>query len=135
MKKIISLSLVFVLFLSSCSIDWNWEKDNKIVELEKEVTLLKKNKENDIFKKKQECLKYKDEMLKQLNDIWHINWAEYIDEIFYSNKNDTCFYTSNWTNSYIIYDYFNNKFFDWANYSNFEDSNRLKLKIKELKWE
>ncbi|MDD2871534.1 MAG: hypothetical protein PHS49_06095 [Candidatus Gracilibacteria bacterium] len=135
MKKIISLSLVFVLFLSSCSIDWNGEKDNKIVELEKEVTLLKKNKENDIFKKKQECLKYKDEMLKQLNDIGHINGAEYIDEIFYSNKNDTCFYTSNGTNSYIIYDYFNNKFFDGANYSNFEDSNRLKLKIKELKGE
>ncbi len=39
MKKIfILLSLIFV--LSSCSIDWNWEKDKKIAELEKHVKII-----------------------------------------------------------------------------------------------
>lgn len=34
----LTLLLIPILFLSSCSIDWNDEKDAKIAELEKQVT-------------------------------------------------------------------------------------------------
>ena len=40
MKKL-TLLLIPLLFLSSCSIDWNGEKDKKIAELEQQVTDLK----------------------------------------------------------------------------------------------
>lgn len=36
MKKVI-LPLIFILFLSSCSIDWNDEKEKKIIELENKI--------------------------------------------------------------------------------------------------
>jgi len=50
--------LTFV--LSSCSIDWNDEKDKKITELENKVEEIIKEKESDLFNKKQECKKYQD---------------------------------------------------------------------------
>jgi hypothetical protein len=37
MRKLL-LILIPLLFLSSCTIDWNDEKDKKITELEKQVT-------------------------------------------------------------------------------------------------
>jgi hypothetical protein len=57
MKKYLSSLLLIPIFLSSCSIDWNGEKDVKIAELEKKI-------QDDTFKKKQECEKYKEEILK-----------------------------------------------------------------------
>lgn len=42
MRKIIIL-LFLIINLSSCSIDWNWEKDKRITELEKQFAELKKN--------------------------------------------------------------------------------------------
>lgn len=69
MKKYIPILLVTSLLLSACSIDWNDEKDKKITELQAEI-------ENDVFKKKQECQKYQEEVErriqkseKELNDI------------------------------------------------------------------
>lgn len=55
--------------------------------------------ESDFFEKKQECAKYKDAMLKDWMDInndWMSStWDPYklnIEEIFYSEKNDSCLY-------------------------------------------
>lgn len=107
MKKVL-LSIFLVLILSSCSIDWNWEKDKKITEqnnqilkLEKQVEELKKEKENDLFEKKQECAKY--------NKWWDI-------QVYYNTKYNSCVesYCINfWTSTYdcIINDYFTQKFY------------------------
>lgn len=50
MKKL-TLLLIPLLLLSSCSIDWNDEKDTKIAELEKQI-------QDDTFKKNVECNDY-----------------------------------------------------------------------------
>lgn len=47
MRSLILL-LIPLFLLSSCSIDWNDEKDKKIAELQKQI-------QNDTFKKKDEC--------------------------------------------------------------------------------
>ena len=57
--KPLTLLLIPLLFLSSCTIDWKDEKDEKIAELEKQI-------QDDTFKKKQECIKIEPEMRKQL---------------------------------------------------------------------
>jgi hypothetical protein len=44
----LTLLLIPLIFLSSCTIDWNDEKNKKIAELEKQI-------QNDKFKKNQEC--------------------------------------------------------------------------------
>lgn len=46
--KFLTLLLIPLLFLSSCTIDWDNEKDKKIAELEKQI-------QDDTFKKKLEC--------------------------------------------------------------------------------
>ena len=82
MKKIFILWTILSLLLSSCSIDWNNEKDKKISELEKQI-------QNDTFKKKQECAIYtKEEKESVIKDI---NWI-YTDEfeIFYSKTKNSC---------------------------------------------
>lgn len=132
MKKIITLSLVFVLFLSSCSIDWNWEKDKKIVELEKELTLLKKDKENDLFKKKQECEKYKDWIQKELE----LQKNSILNEVFYSPVKNTCYSLTYWLfdKNNILTDILQNEKIIYDDTS-LGDKNLLFKKIKELKWE
>ena len=47
-SSLLAITLIGTLFLASCSVDWNDEKEKKIVELEKKLN-------NDIFKKKNEC--------------------------------------------------------------------------------
>lgn len=47
MKKIFASLLFVSLILSSCSIDWNDEKDKKIAELQKQVEDLKNEKESE----------------------------------------------------------------------------------------
>ncbi len=88
MKNLILL-LIPLIFLTSCTIDWNDEKDKKILELEKQI-------QDDTFKKKQECTKYiptlenkikeKEKNLNVDGDFYH----ETIDEIFYSPAKQTC---------------------------------------------
>jgi len=114
MKKII-LSFLLILTVSFLS----WCSSNK----------------DELFEKKQECMEYKDEMAKQIIELWKLHWAINIDEIFYSKKDNTCYYTSYWTNWYILFDYLGNKFSDSASITNLDDIKRLKEKIKELKWE
>ena len=102
MKKIISISLLSFLLLSSCSIDWNDEKaktitiqDTKISKLEKQIEDYKKEKEDDLFKKNQECAKYKNDIIKDLSDpTFIISWQDPIlEKIFYSNKRKSCLYS------------------------------------------
>ncbi len=49
--KSLTLLLIPLLFLSSCTIDWNDEKDAKITELEKHVTETRKKKKMIYLKK------------------------------------------------------------------------------------
>lgn len=53
MKKYLALGLLSSLLLTSCSMDWNDANVKKIGELEKQVTEMKKEKEDDLFKKKE----------------------------------------------------------------------------------
>lgn len=84
MKQLIFL-LIPLLFLSSCSIDWNDEKDKKISELEKQI-------QNDIFQKKQECSSYQEKIKWKYNEFEKnsitVNYE--IKEIFYSRNKQTC---------------------------------------------
>jgi hypothetical protein len=57
MKHFLALGLLTSLLLTSCSVDWNDANVKKIGELEKQV-------QDDTFKKKEECAKYKDEVMK-----------------------------------------------------------------------
>ena len=141
MKKVL-LSMFLVLILSGCSIDWNWEKDQKIVKLEKQVEELKKDKENDLFKKKQECNKYYLEALKYYSDI--IDWPL---EVFYSPKNKTCYVAfPKWPilpPNYNPNDPVNSVtpmiVIDWLTkeeyFITYSDAPKWKQTIKELKWE
>ncbi len=78
-----------MILLSSCTIDWNDEKDKKIAELEKQV-------QDDTFKKKQECASYInriEEENEKNQKLLSTNWDFYsstLDEIFYSKKYSTC---------------------------------------------
>lgn len=67
MKKILTISLLSILLLSSCSIDWN--------------------DENTAFKKKQECASYKNNIEKSVSNI---NWK--LEELFYSKSRNSCIY-------------------------------------------
>lgn len=114
MKAIITTILI-TLLLSSCSIDWNNEKEakinelnNKIVRLNWEIETIKKANEDELFNKKLECGKISnnaDEWLKKYTEAYYDNgwryvntqsemWAEKsrseVSDIFYSKSNSTC---------------------------------------------
>ncbi len=154
MKKIILsfLLLLTIPFLSWCSIDWNNEKDQKIVKLEKQVEELKKEKENDLFKKKQECLQYKNDILKDLKEkeLKANKWVYVLEQLFYSPKRNWCYFvsiTENWNSTEKwLYEYWNHSWYSDSVYScNYyydetftkKDNwcEELNNKIKELKWE
>ncbi|MDD2907384.1 MAG: hypothetical protein PHH98_01965 [Candidatus Gracilibacteria bacterium] len=106
MKKAL-LSMFLVLILSSCSIDLNNEKDEKIIKLEKQVEELKKDKENDLFKKKQECIKYKSDMLEMAQQFRSEIYE--IEEIFYSDYGKSCFFIAKQSPyERLLFDYFSN---------------------------
>ncbi len=77
----LSLLLISLLLLSSCTIDWNDGKDKKIAELEKQITELKWKNDDGLFKKKQDCL----QTFKKLYP------DELSTEMFYSEKTTSCF--------------------------------------------
>ncbi len=56
------LLLIPLLLLSSCTIDWNDEKDKKIMELNQKIEEQKEEiktiKDDKMFKKNKECLSY-----------------------------------------------------------------------------
>lgn len=68
MKKILPIFLIPIILLSSCTIDWNDEKDKKIAELEKQTQELQIHKENKqkndegLFERNKECRKLEKEV-------------------------------------------------------------------------
>lgn len=88
MKKLLPLLLATSLLLSACSIDWDDKKVVPVENVSKPVEL------EDIFKKKQECLKYKDEIQKIYRDVTQHFWTEdtKIEEIFYSPNWNSCYW-------------------------------------------
>lgn len=136
MKKIIVLLIMLTSVLSSCSIDWNDEKDKRILELEKTNALLQVEIKDDLFEKKQECKKYQETAFLFLKE-----WDE-IDSIFYSEKLNSCLF------SFITYETVSLEGFDrdypihvirdifTLEYIFRETDYPLwQEKIKELKWE
>lgn len=98
------------------------------------------NNSDELFEKKQDCIKYKDEIKKNVEiRFWKVEKFNYVKEIFYSSKLNTCIYTVNQTNIWWIYDYLENKIIlelesplkCWCE----ETQQKFDLKIKELKWE
>lgn len=149
---LISLLMLPVIFLSSCSIDWNNENDTKTTNQDKNIS-------DDIFKKKQECAKYKDDMLKESisfhNEWMTRTWDAYdlsIDEIFYSKSYNSCIYELSisktidiweWLQKILLnkylYDYLSKKEIITTVHSNNEVSSVIEeaylKKLRELKWE
>ena len=93
MKKVL-LWMFLVLILSSCSIGWNWEKDKKIMELENKVDKLTKDKENDLFDKKLDCVSnfnFINQKIKNYNPL--TIWLSFtLEEVFYSPILNECLY-------------------------------------------
>ena len=52
MKKYLVFGLLASLFLTSCSVDWNDEKDKKIGELKEKVTEINKKSSDNYLEKK-----------------------------------------------------------------------------------
>jgi hypothetical protein len=64
--KSLTLIIIPLILLSSCSIDWDDEKDKEIAELEKQVTELKSSPH--FFEKQKECITYKDAIEKVIQN-------------------------------------------------------------------
>lgn len=99
----LTLLLIPLLLLSSCTIDWNDEKDAKIASLNSKIEELngkiteqkeemKKVKDDEIFKKQQECQKYLGKMTES-DDLKDFNWV-LTNRIFYSKIKNACIYQS-----------------------------------------
>ena len=91
--KSIALILMPLLFLSSCTIDWNGEKDKRIAELEKQVTELKEKNDGALFKKKIECQE------KYEKTWWPWNRDGYLKldiEVFFSESKNSCLFRLSW---------------------------------------
>lgn len=157
----LTLLLIPLILLSSCTIDWNDEKDKKIAELEKQITELKEKNDDELFKKKQECSKYteklKAEAEKETEDMTKalidtIYYKE-LKEIFYSKNKNSCFAVNEITlenferndswnitrevdysknTKMVIVDILTN---DATNYNIPEQENEYNLMLWELKWE
>lgn len=93
----LTLLLIPLIWLSSCTIDWNDEKDKKITELEKQVIELKEKNDDELFKKQQECQSYlwKMQDSDSFSNFGDENWI-FINRIFYSEVKNTCIYQSKW---------------------------------------
>lgn len=144
MRKIISISLLSVLLLSSCSIYWNDEKAKKISEQDTKISKLEK--ENDLFQKRKDCLNDRTKMLEFAKDS--NPWVWKIDEVFYSNSFKSCFFIARETRNIdtnitrdfdLLYDYLWQKLISevplWnINWEYLDDWEFLK-KVNGLKWE
>jgi len=139
----LTLLLIPLILLSSCSIDWNGEKDKKIAELEKQI-------QDDTFKKKQECSSYFHKIEEDEKEyvLTEKDFSS-IESVFYSKKHNTCLYAvhrynvGDWSNWFLIFNYLSKElmYTSWLINvsSNQEDYNYAQLswknKTKELKWE
>lgn len=132
--KLTLLLIPLLFFMTSCTIDWNDEKDKKIAELEKQ---------NSNFEKNMECLNKKDLMLEFWKTKYPSLWS--IEEIIYKDNNcyfiwrDTRNIDTNISRDFLIlFDFLNQTVISetpismsWDKMDNWE----FDKKIKELKWE
>ena len=84
--------LIPLLFLSSCTIDWNDEKDKKIAGLEKQVTEVTEKNNDHIFSRKQKCTSSLWELtsyFKKIDQEDTLNTYEFV-EVFYSEVKNDC---------------------------------------------
>lgn len=159
MKKSVILILGLSLALTSCTIDWKDENKAKIEKLEKQVTELKKEKEDDLFKKKQECSKLTNMLITRTNEIskeFPTQWKFSFEQVFYSIKYNNCLWirikTKELNNGWSIihkslYEIWNDSGSSepiyWCDMwyltndplINTSSCNDFDNKIKELKWE
>jgi len=65
--------------------------------------------QDELFEKKQECVGHRDAIEKISKEkYWDVGY-DFVEEIFYSPKLNSCLYTINETNTWWIYDFFSNK--------------------------
>lgn len=99
--KLTPILLIPLLFLSSCTIDWNDEKDKKITELNTKIEEwkeeIKKVKDDELFKKNKECFNLKDNIEKSAKTA--DNFIR-VQTIFYSPIIKSCI----WELIYQSYD-------------------------------
>lgn len=144
MKKI--LVFITLLLLSSCSVDWKDENNEKIKELDLKIMKLnnineklvntnndlKEEIEKDIFDNNIKCLSLKDDINKRL--VKNSNTFKEtikVEKIFYSQKHSSCLYIEysemdnatrniirkNWDNESKIFKAYNRRLFDVLNES------------------
>jgi hypothetical protein len=95
MKKNILLALFIPIVLGSCSIDWHDTKDQKIIQLEKQITELRNTPSSGMvmFEKRTRCAALSSEIGARI-DIMNKEYANIgkfsIGEIFYSRSKDAC---------------------------------------------
>lgn len=82
MKKYIALGLLSSLLLTSCSVDWNDEKDKKIGELEKQVT-------SSTLSLQETCSKKSEEFFNNYTSKIPVENWRYTNH--YNTKLDKCF--------------------------------------------
>lgn len=127
-KKIIVISLLLgSLILTGCSQKNELSKD-------------------ELFEKKQECVKHKEDIEKDIavRNFW--NQVEFLEEIFYSPTENTCMYRARGKLSTTlkdweiinkererVYDFFTKETIIWTD-NRFNDE-YFYNKLKELKWE
>ena len=102
MKRFISYIIIVVtcLLISSCSIDWNNEKDDLLKERNNKIDILNSENitlKNDIKeindKNKKECLWHYNSIKNEILDSNKIYWEQYdLIEVFYSKKLNECIY-------------------------------------------
>mgnify|MGYP001373239797 CR=1 FL=1 len=86
--------LVILLSTTSCTVDWNGKQADKIVSLENEIAELKKEKEQDIFKRKQDCaskISYLKKEVEKNNSEFASKYS--FIEVFYSPSESECYFT------------------------------------------
>lgn len=116
MKKSIILLIIFAI-LSGCNSNSSQSdistKEKEIIELKSQIKQINENNIKDnIFFKKQECIKYKEEMLsfakKYHSDVYELK------EIFYSPLKNSCYFIAKeWLWKELIFDYLNASVVEW----------------------
>lgn len=107
--KLTAILLVSLLFLSSCTIDWNDAKDDRIALLESQIKKFQDIKRNELFIKKEACTKKYYETW----DVWNQkNYTNLSVDVFYSEAENTCmialdgWYKKDNTRAFLIADLF-----------------------------
>ena len=125
MKKVLLItSIVFELILAGCGQQGWLSKD-------------------ELFEKKQECAKYKNDIEKSIEEenSKNLESHKYLNEIFYSPKNNSCLYIYTTDNgqyiNHFLVNYLTNQWIIWYN-ETVSSSDKIKEfddTVKELKWE